>query len=598
MNIHTWNLKAIPALLLLTLLVGLLPAQQAGDYRTKWAWGTFSDANIWEVHNGSAWVSAHDAPASPFLGTLYMNHTLVLDRSLTISNRLLMAPGARLEMVNGSKLEITADAYVALNEVMVNAGARLENYGSIVSIPNGGNITLQYQATNAQPAVLLNMASIVLNDDNQSWTYSLDMCDRAVLISGENASISGTGSFKTTDQHVRFEIANQGGLDEAVSLSGYRYVGPAHYLFNGTQPQVTGQLGERNFSITIANPSSVSLQHNVSLNPWENATVRVMPGAKLRLQDYVIISSDWGNASFHLDTGATVSTAHPDGISSEEVNQRIYIGAIQTNQSSYSSQANYVFDGTTIQQSGNFVTEPDPNTVNNLIVNNTAGLVLTNPITVTGTVQGAQNIQGDYTLPITLSSFTAVPMRGKSVRIQWVTASETNVLGYYILRSMEPKLESALRISPLLEAVNSSQGSMYQFTDRDLHGEGTYYYWLEDIGFSSAGDIHGPLQVHILPGHTSQNSTPAVKPGFSGSFPNPFNPSTTLRFSLPESGNAVLNFYNQKGQLVDQIDLSNRAKGEHQVVWNTQNLNLPSGTYFAKLVGDGFQDIKKISLSK
>lgn len=190
-----------------------------------------------------------------------------------------MAPGARLEMVNGSKLEITADAYVALNEVMVNAGARLENYGSIVSIPNGGNITLQYQDTNAQPAVLLNMASIVLNDDNQSWTYSLDMRDRAVLISGENASISGTGSFKTTDQHVRFEIANQGGLDEAVSLSGYRYVGPAHYLFNGTQPQVTGQLGERNFSITIANPSSVSLQHNVSLNPWENATVRVMPGA-------------------------------------------------------------------------------------------------------------------------------------------------------------------------------------------------------------------------------------------------------------------------------------------------------------------------------
>ena len=179
-----------------------------------------------------------------------------------------------------------------------------------------------------------------------------------------------------------------------------------------------------------------------------------------------------------------------------------------------------------------------------------------------------------------------------------MTASETNVLGYYILRSMEPKLESALRISPLLEAVNSSQGSIYQFTDRDLHGEGTYYYWLEDIGFSSAGDIHGPLQVYILPGHTSQDPTPAVKPGFSGSFPNPFNPSTTLRFSLPESGNAVLRFYNQKGQLVDQIDLSNRAKGEHQVVWNTQNLNLPSGTYFAKLVGDGFQDIKKISLSK
>jgi hypothetical protein len=66
MNIHTWNLKAILALLLLTLLVGLLPAQQAGDYRTKWAWGTFSDANIWEVHNGSAWVSAHDAPAHLF----------------------------------------------------------------------------------------------------------------------------------------------------------------------------------------------------------------------------------------------------------------------------------------------------------------------------------------------------------------------------------------------------------------------------------------------------------------------------------------------------------------------------------------------------
>ncbi len=69
-------------------------------------------------------------------------------------------------------------------------------------------------------------------------------------------------------------------------------------------------------------------------------------------------------------------------------------------------------------------------------------------------------------------------------------------------------------------------------------------------------------------------------------YPNPFNPNTTISFSMPESGKAELTIYNTKGQLVKTLVSEEFTAGKHSVVWNGKGENekiVSSGIYFYKL---------------
>ena len=69
-------------------------------------------------------------------------------------------------------------------------------------------------------------------------------------------------------------------------------------------------------------------------------------------------------------------------------------------------------------------------------------------------------------------------------------------------------------------------------------------------------------------------------------YPNPFNPTTTISFSIPESGKTELNIYNTKGQCVKQLISAEFTAGKHSVVWNGKDENdklVSSGIYFYKL---------------
>jgi Secretion system C-terminal sorting domain len=66
-----------------------------------------------------------------------------------------------------------------------------------------------------------------------------------------------------------------------------------------------------------------------------------------------------------------------------------------------------------------------------------------------------------------------------------------------------------------------------------------------------------------------------------GNYPNPFNPSTTIRFTLPEAANVTLNVFNVLGQRVGNIDLGTQSPGVRQVAFNASRL--ASGVYFYQL---------------
>jgi len=84
-------------------------------------------------------------------------------------------------------------------------------------------------------------------------------------------------------------------------------------------------------------------------------------------------------------------------------------------------------------------------------------------------------------------------------------------------------------------------------------------------------------------------------------YPNPFNPSTTITFNMPLSGNANLAVYNVKGQLVKTLVAGSVTSGDHKVVWNgTDNggQSVSSGVYFYRLTTNGHTETRKMMLMK
>jgi hypothetical protein len=82
----------------------------------------------------------------------------------------------------------------------------------------------------------------------------------------------------------------------------------------------------------------------------------------------------------------------------------------------------------------------------------------------------------------------------------------------------------------------------------------------------------------------------------AANYPNPFNPSTTIRFALPQAGHVKLAIYNTIGQQVATLIDGNKEAGFHSLVWEAHNM--PSGIYFYSLQANGETFIHKMTLIK
>lgn len=83
--------------------------------------------------------------------------------------------------------------------------------------------------------------------------------------------------------------------------------------------------------------------------------------------------------------------------------------------------------------------------------------------------------------------------------------------------------------------------------------------------------------------------------------PNPFNPSTTIEFSIFQSSPANLCVFNNRGQKVKTLLEGDIERGQHRVVWNGRdenNRSVASGVYFIRLEAAGKTSIRKAMLLK
>ncbi len=90
--------------------------------------------------------------------------------------------------------------------------------------------------------------------------------------------------------------------------------------------------------------------------------------------------------------------------------------------------------------------------------------------------------------------------------------------------------------------------------------------------------------------------SPAQKYELAQNFPNPFNPNTSIKFTLPETGNVKLTVYNMLGQEIATLVNGVKEAGTHIINFNAEEFN--SGIYIYRIESNGFNEVRKMTLIK
>ncbi len=207
---------------------------------------------------------------------------------------------------------------------------------------------------------------------------------------------------------------------------------------------------------------------------------------------------------------------------------------------------------------------------------------------------------GDDPLPVTLSTFAADIQRDRII-FNWVTESEINNDNFILKKSVDR--DNFYTLAEIPGHGNSNVSHVYQYIDEQVQAGNTYYYALSSKDFNGAMNFYDTLTVNFSDGTLSNGILPE-KFALYPNFPNPFNPSTTIKFDLPANKigkyRVRLNIYNSIGQKVRTLVNEELAPGEYKRYWDSTNdagTQLSSGIYiFVIRAGEYIRTQKMILL--
>lgn len=206
----------------------------------------------------------------------------------------------------------------------------------------------------------------------------------------------------------------------------------------------------------------------------------------------------------------------------------------------------------------------------------------------------------DETTPVELSSFTATISAQGFVALRWVSESETDMLGYKVLRSDNDQLSDAEIITPfLIGATNTSSQMVYGYEDHDVLSNHSYYYWLEVVNMNSS-QFFGPVMATTSGHDTPTPDVPLINK-LHNAYPNPFNPSTTISYSLQHPSHVELDIFNIQGQKIRTLTANHSQAGFYNIIWDGKDYNgltVPSGVYYYRIQAGSFSETKKMVMSK
>jgi len=190
-------------------------------------------------------------------------------------------------------------------------------------------------------------------------------------------------------------------------------------------------------------------------------------------------------------------------------------------------------------------------------------------------------------LAVTLESFSGAFEKEAAV-LRWSTLVEQNLDGFNILRSESEADGYACITAKPIPAGGSSSGGSYEFTDPDVGLNRIYYYKLEGMSAGGSKDLSGPYKVVCrAPFALEQNA------------PNPFNPTTSIKFTIAEDSHVTLAVYDVSGRRVKTLVNGDLKANFYRVEWdgrNDEGRKVTSGMYFYRLNAGSFVRSHKMIL--
>jgi len=193
----------------------------------------------------------------------------------------------------------------------------------------------------------------------------------------------------------------------------------------------------------------------------------------------------------------------------------------------------------------------------------------------------------DITLPIA-DDFVAQQHTdfsgGAVISVEMQISDEISGIDYTVMPQMTIKIDTG---SPIVAEIESFENGLLRGVITT-----TFNPEISDVTFSIIGlmDIAGneldfeatiatvSIDENIDYGYTIYNS------------PNPFNPETSIRYSLAKDSNVKIDIYNAKGELVKSLVQGRKNRGEYSITWdgkNNQGKKVSSGIYFYILNAEG-----------
>jgi hypothetical protein len=175
-------------------------------------------------------------------------------------------------------------------------------------------------------------------------------------------------------------------------------------------------------------------------------------------------------------------------------------------------------------------------------------------------------------VPVELTSFAASVSRGE-VRLTWSTASESDNMGFNVLRAVGVAGRSLVNGDLIPGAGTTPAPQSYEFVDRDVSCGLMYRYWLEQVDFQGSTELFGPVTAAV-PAEAPADLSLAVSP-------SPVSGAAEIRFSAP-AGDASVRLYDAQGRAVAQLWRGTGGSGAQVVRWDRSGI--PAGLYVLRLV--------------
>ncbi len=139
---------------------------------------------------------------------------------------------------------------------------------------------------------------------------------------------------------------------------------------------------------------------------------------------------------------------------------------------------------------------------------------------------------------------------------------------------------------------STTEAHDYQYVDKAVQPGVTYEYRLGDVDYNGKVTWHGKVEIKV----EAESAKIPAEFGLHKAYPNPFNPAVTLSYGLKEAGQATLQVFNLRGQLVETLVSAYQLAGAYNFTW--QPVNLGAGVYIIRFQSGNKTNLQKVVFVK